>query len=384
MRVWLSLIVLAQCLVLGIAGAETAPSSSEVDASSEAGSDLTLPPDPTLGPWAVDENGNVGRIHTVVRGDTLWDISSAYLGTAWVWPAVWRDNGEIENPHLIVPDDRIWITAGEMRKITRERANAMIAARVEEVEAVLAEAEAEEVEAEILAPARHVRVAERGAMGFVTVDAVDAATSIVGSPSPREWLAGGDLVYIGQGEGEVEVGEEFTLFRDAEPVYDLGGRRHLGYHVDILGWLVVREVDGETATAEIRMSRSEMVRGDRMVPRIAPPTHVEVTYTPGAAEGNIVFIPEERSQVAEGDYVYLNRGAASGFALGSEVEVYVPGALRDERVAGKRVMTPDRIVASLVVVEIQRDTAVAYVTGSRSPLEVGDRVRPMAPTVAQR
>jgi len=369
MRAWLSLIVLAQCLIFGIASAETTGS---------------LPPDPTLGPWAVDENGNVGRIHTVVPGDTLWDISSAYLGTAWVWPAVWHDNGEIENPHLIVPDDRIWITAGEMRKITRERADAMIAARVEQAEAEASLAEAEEVAEEVPAPARRIRVAERGAMGFVTVDAVDAATSIVGSPSPREWLADGDLVYIGQGEGEVEVGDEFTLFRDAEPVYDIGGRRHLGYHVDILGWLVVREVEGETATAEIRMSRSEMTRGDRMVPRIAPPIDVEVKYTPDAAEGNIVFIPEGRAHVAEGDYVYLNRGASSGFALGSEAEVYVPGALRDERVVGKRVMTPDRIVASLVVVEIQRDTAVAYVTGSRSALEVGDRVRPVAEMVAQR
>ena len=382
MRVWLSLIVLAQCFVLGVAGAEATGSAPGMDSSVETVAELSPSPDPTLGPWAVDENGNVGRIHTVVPGDTLWDISSTYLGTAWVWPAVWRDNGEIENPHLIVPDDRIWITAGEMRKITRERADAMIAARVEQAEASLVEAE--EVAEEVLAPARRVRVAERGAMGFVTVDAVDAATSIVGSPSPREWLADGDLVYIGQGRGEVEVGDEFTLFRDAEPVYDIGGRRHLGYHVDILGWLVVREVEGETATAEIRMSRSEMVRGDRMVPRIAPPADVEVKYTPAAAEGNIVFIPEGRAHVAEGDYVYLNRGASSGLALGSEVEVYVPGVLRDERVTGKRVMTPDRIVANLVVVEIQRETAVAYVTGSRSALEVGDRVRPATEMVAQR
>ena len=154
--------------------------------------------------------------------------------------------------------------------------------------------------------------------------------------------------------------------------------------MDILGWLVVRKVDGDTATAEIRMSRSDIERGDRMGPRIAPPTNIEVKYTPDAIEGNIIFIPEGRAHVAEGDYVYLNRGAASGFALGSEAEVYVPGALRDERVAGKQVMTPDRIVASLVVVEIQLDTAVAYVTGSRSPLEVGDRVRPVPERVAQR
>ncbi len=381
MRAWLSLIVLAQTLAVGAPYAESVAVPGPGDAPV-----LSTSPDPTLGPWAVDENGNVGRIHTVITGDTLWDISSTYLGTAWVWPAVWRDNDDIENPHLIVPEDRIWITAGEMRKITRERANAMIAARDQQSDAVSEEVveAVEEVIAEPLPSSRSIRVAERGAMGFVSRSAVEAATSIVGSPSAREWLAGGDIVYIGQGMGEVAVGDELTLFRDAEPVYDIRRGRQLGYHVDILGWLVVREVKGDSATAEIRMSRSEIARGDRLIPRISPRLEVEVKSTPGAAEGNIVFIPEGRSQVADGDYVYLNRGTSDGLDLGSEMEVFSPGSIREERVRSKKVMTPDRTDASLVVVEVSPNTAVGYVVGSKRALEVGDQVRPVAPRVAQR
>ena len=137
MRAWLSLIFLGQILAVGAPQAESVavPGPGDVPV-------LAASPDPTLGPWAVDEKGNVGRIHTVISGDTLWDISSAYLGTAWVWPAVWRDNDDIANPHLILPEDRIWITAGEMRKITRERADAMIAARDQESEAAIEEAAA--------------------------------------------------------------------------------------------------------------------------------------------------------------------------------------------------------------------------------------------------
>ncbi|HIF97158.1 MAG TPA: LysM domain-containing protein [Myxococcales bacterium] len=381
MRAWLSLIVLAQTLAVGAPYAESVAVPGPGDAPV-----LSTSPDPTLGPWAVDENGNVGRIHTVITGDTLWDISSTYLGTAWVWPAVWRDNDDIENPHLIVPEDRIWITAGEMRKITRERANAMIAARDQQSDAVSEEVveAVEEVIAEPLPSSRSIRVAERGAMGFVSRSAVEAATSIVGSPSAREWLAGGDIVYIGQGMGEVAVGDELTLFRDAEPVYDIRRGRQLGYHVDILGWLVVREVKGDSATAEIRMSRSEIARGDRLIPRISPRLEVEVKSTPGAAEGNIVFIPEGRSQVADGDYVYLNRGTSDGLDLGSEMEVFSPGSIREERVRSKKVMTPDRTDASLVVVEVSPNTAVGYVVGSKRALEVGDQVRPVAPRVARR
>ena len=73
-------------------------------------SDASAPADPTyppLGAIGYDSEGRQGRIHIVVRGDTLWDISNAYLGTPWVWPSIWNDNGEIENPHRIYPGDGV-------------------------------------------------------------------------------------------------------------------------------------------------------------------------------------------------------------------------------------------------------------------------------------
>ncbi|WP_337270086.1 LysM peptidoglycan-binding domain-containing protein [Oryzifoliimicrobium ureilyticus] len=57
--------------------------------------------------------------HTVVSGDTLWDISKAYLGNANEWPRIWRYNNrrdviavtgrEIKNPDLIYPGQVILI-----------------------------------------------------------------------------------------------------------------------------------------------------------------------------------------------------------------------------------------------------------------------------------
>jgi hypothetical protein len=324
-----------------------------------------------------DAEGRPGRVHQVVRGDTLWDISEAYLGTPWVWPSIWKDNQAIQNPHLIRPGDQIWITPSEMRRVTAEEAAALLAGQPA---APQPEAEAAaEPAAPIAAPepeARHaLRVSAQDGVGLVTPDELEAAGSLVGSVPDRVMLSQGDVVYVGLPEGETKKGEQYTIFRVREQVVDPDSGRLLGHHVDILGWLEIQQTHPETATAAIRESFGEIQIGDRMIPRTPVPAEIAVQTSPGDVDGKISFFAHKRTVMGTADFVYLNRGALDGLEVGSPLEVYRESFLANERTRDERVRIPARVVAQLLVVRAEPMTSVAFVTHTDEELELGDRFR---------
>jgi hypothetical protein len=367
-----------------------------------------------LGPRGIDEQGRMGRLHTVSTGDTLWDLAAAYLGTAWVWPSVWIDNDKIDNPHLIMPGDRIWITANEMRIVTDAEADSFLGSTllssevedgaIDEMQLAdpvqplagldVAEDDPSTLESfpvvvpgqepETMVSGRQIIVSQRDAMGFVSAEDLAGASSIVDSPVERTFLAAGDSVVLGMGEGDVEIGDRFTIFKTVEEIRDVETNRVLGHHVDILGWIEVNELTGDTSIGEIRQSYELIQRGVRVMRRPVLERIVTARTTPDAIEGKVVFMPSGRAVMAGGGYVYLNRGEFHGVEIGSELEVFDAGGIVNDRPRRVDVRTPDHPVAKLVVVSVMPETSVAFVLSSSRELEVGDDVRPRLSRLAQR
>ena len=180
-----------------------------------------------LGPEGTDDSGRTGRIHTVVRGDTLWDISEAYLGTPWVWPTIWKENPRVANPNRIYPGNRLWIAPGEMRQLTDAEADHL----TQQPPASTDDASPQ--------PMSIVQVPGMEQIDYIDPTLLETAGAILGSPEQEKMLAAYRRAYVGLGEGQVEVGDRFSIVRQAEKVTDPETNKLLGYHVDKLGWLEI-------------------------------------------------------------------------------------------------------------------------------------------------
>jgi hypothetical protein len=184
-----------------------------------------------------------------------------------------------------------------------------------------------------------------------------------------------DRVYIGLGDGDVEVGDQFEIVRKQERVIDPATHRFLGHHVITKGWLEVVEVHAETSLAKIGLSLGDIWVGDQLLPRRPESIDITIQPSPEDVTGEIVFFPQHRVVIGPLDFVYLNRGTLDGLETGSPLEVVRGGEMVREKVRRTLVEVPKRVVAKLLVVEARPETAVALVAESETDLRLGDIFR---------
>ncbi|MDP3049278.1 MAG: LysM peptidoglycan-binding domain-containing protein, partial [Thermodesulfovibrionales bacterium] len=84
--------------------------------------------------------------YKVLKGDTLWDISTKEIKDPFLWPKIWKENPDIKNPDRIFPSQMIKIPLRLIQKEQEEEA------ATEKASAVTETAKAEPKKEEQLKP----------------------------------------------------------------------------------------------------------------------------------------------------------------------------------------------------------------------------------------
>lgn len=346
---------------------------------------LLLLPALALGQGAgIAPDGSKGRLHVVKQGDTLWDITATYLGTPWIWPSVWIEN-DIQNPHRIYPGDLIWIADGKMRKVTPEEAAALLAGSLPGtpgaghgpggVPAALEEDPFASLDVEDQPEQKALRYTSLDQAPFVSADELETSASVLGSHDEHYWLSQEQVMIVSAGEGQVQIGDRFAVYRVRRRVLHPATGESVGYFIEVVGRAEISEIHPESSFAKVTVAYAEIEPGDRLMPYRSDVELFTPVEASGEVNGTVVAQQPHRLYGGETDLVILDRGSDDGVVRGRELVLYRGGRLIPDPVSGSRVMVPDDVLGRALVLKSDSHTALALITQARTEITAGDLFR---------
>lgn len=310
--------------------------------------------------------------YVIQPGDTLWDISTRFLGDPYQWPQLWSYNEYITNPHWIYPGNRIYFNLGD--------ALTPPAATVEQVQDIPYQPAPQTVatnDSDCDFPARYdsVRKGQHltapGVLG--TASDINARGKVLAADVPGDLLGEGAYVYLKLDDTDgVECGTLLNLYRKQPGgVKTPNGRRNV-YRV--IATVRVVRTDDNIATAELRDSFIEALRGDIVGDAIPVDLTVDVDPPEGDAEAKVIArLTTEQSMPTVNETVFLDAGTEDGVDVGTALffvsekdALAAVGARPDKRL-------PERVMGRIVVVRAEEHTSTAVVIDAADSFDVGIR-----------
>lgn len=284
-------------------------------------------PQPLAEPAPLEVKATAPLRYEVVKGDTLWDISSRYLHIPWRWPELWEGNPQISNPHLIYPGDLLVLVYLDGKPHIQLHRNGKVIAgtsgrpevrlsprvRIENMERAIPTIPMDAIRPFLSRP----RVS--------TQEELDAAPYIVASKEKHLISAVGNSVYVRGIESDAisnyAVMRPGEVYRNPDNPKDI-----LGYEAIHLGDAELRAID-EVATFEITRSKLEILNGDRLLP--GNEELAATSFMPRAPahklRGQIIAVPGGVSQIGQYQVVTINLGEEDGMQQGHVLAIHQRG-----------------------------------------------------------
>ncbi|MEH6470416.1 MAG: LysM peptidoglycan-binding domain-containing protein [Halopseudomonas sp.] len=307
--------------------------------------------------------------YTVVKGDTLWDISGQFLKSPWLWPKVWSVNPQIDNPHLIYPGDVIYLVYVNgkpqlrlkrgPRKLSPEIRRTPLAQAIPTI------------------PLQDIKSFLSDNL-IMDRDVLERAPYVVAGVNDRIVSGAGDRVYA---RGELSADEQgqqfFGLYRPARSYTDPDTGEDLGFESQSIGTGYLQAVDKDILTLKLKHTSQEVRIMDRVLP--TPEGAIQSVFYPSVTDeplkGRILSVLRGVDKIGQYDVIAINRGEREGVKAGNVFYVYKVGETVVDPVTKETITLPSERAGLVMVFKPFEKISYALVMRARSSLAVMDEVR---------
>lgn len=338
-------------------------------------------------------NDNAPKTYVVVKGDTLWDISSVFLNQPWLWPKLWRLNPEINNPHLIYPGDIISLVFDENGEPMLVLESAKVKPSLKWSPKIRQNNKEDSaiklLPLEVIAP-------------FIKYDHLFSAEQleqlphVIGSDEGYRSSINGFKVYVNK---DLEIAKTYAIYNKGEEIIDPETGQSLGFYVDLVATgqaIRIGKMDAkEPTTLKISTAKREIHSGDYVVP-VHEGQMLPSIFTMKAVDksfrGAIIKAVHEGREFGKLDVVMLNRGIEHQVAVGDVMSIkrlspsvvetstgpkYTHEASRWNRILssdGSDYKMPEEYLGELMVFKVYSQASMALILKTEKPARLQDVV----------
>ncbi|NIY93697.1 LysM peptidoglycan-binding domain-containing protein [Vibrio diazotrophicus] len=300
--------------------------------------------------------------YTVVKGDTLWDISAMYLNNPWLWPQLWDINSDIENPHLIYPGDQLYLVWKNGKPQLKFKPKVILSPKVRKVKK------------------QAVPVVDQGLVmpylqsdRLISKSVLATSSKVLGDSEGHQYITQQDVLYFTGHHTQTQWG----VYRPASE-FELDKEVLVALRLIALGELV----RSEETLSELRIKEQsqEVMQNDIVLPLVAIDSlKLTTTFFPHPAPNNVnarILGALEGSQYfAQGQVVVLNQGEEAGLKQGCMFEVYQTGShvfgsqgefSYEKKWFDKGMQLPSNKVGELMVIRPYDKFSLALITRSQT------------------
>ena len=251
--------------------------------------------------------------YTVVKGDTLWDISGKFLKDPWRWPEIWRQNSQIQNPDLIYPGDRLVLRYTDGQPYLDHLSGRERAAR--KVVKMGPAVYIEKLDNAIPAIPPQVIMAFLEDRQIVESRNLDKLAYVTEGVNQEVVLGALSDMYVRKIDGA--PGTRFRIIRMRGALVNPDNKKVIAYETETLGEAEMLR-PGDPAKLRIIKSNKEVNQGDRLVPAVRtltlPYYHPKAFREPISM--SILGAVSEVKEYGPGDVVTLSAGSDQGLEPG--------------------------------------------------------------------